>query len=247
MSATHSRNSNAGFEGDMSGAIDGQNMSMDPGDQLEAGIDPLANVSERKKLNTGSLVLVVVVLLAAVGLWSMRAMTKVGAMTGRTSDVEANIEKFLSSLKTEKAATSKGGTSPALAPSDTVLSVLTETYTQRQVPLTDVQRNPFIWPGDGVQAPVAIDDPSKGLAKRQADRKAKIEHASNSLQLKSVIMSKVPIANISGRIVRPNDEISADSDNVTFRVVAIAADSITLVCDDAELDLSVAITLETKR
>src|SRR5262245_55464959 len=193
---------NSGFDADMS-MTDGEGMGVS-GDQLQAGLDPLANVGERKKLNAGSLVLVVVVVVAGIGVWSMRAMTKVGATTVRNTDVESTIDDFLGSLKSGNSTSKSGETSTILAPTDKVLSVLTETYTQRQVPLTDVQRNPFIREGDGEQAPVPTD-PGKGIAKRLAERKTQIENAANRLQLKSIIMSKVPIANISGKIVRPDD------------------------------------------
>jgi hypothetical protein len=226
---------------------DTNNASFNGGEQLEAGIDPLANVGERKKLNTGSLVIVVVVLLAAAGLWSMRTFSRVSGGNTRSGEVEAKINKFLEAWKGGSGSSggSSGG-STALTSSDTVLSVLSETYTHRQVPLTDVQRNPFILPGDNSLTPMPTDDGSKALGKRQADRKAQIEKSASQLQLKSVIMGSTPLANISGKLVHQDGDLVAD-DKVTFRVVSITADSVTLVVDDIPLDLSVAITLNLKR
>jgi hypothetical protein len=214
------------------------------GEQIEAGIDPLANVAERKKLNTGSLVIVVVILLAAAGLWSMRTFSRVSGANGRSSEVETKINDFLKSWKGTGSTPTPG--TPVLANPDAVLSVLSETYTQRQVPLTDVQRNPFILPGDNSPTPTATDDGSKALGKRQADRKAQIERSASQLQLKSIIMGSTPLANISGKLVHQDDDLAAD-DKVTFHIVAITADSVTLVVDDIPLDLSVAITLNLKR
>jgi hypothetical protein len=225
---------------------DASSASFGGGEKIEAGIDPLANVAERKKLNTGSLVIVVVVVLAAAGLWSMRTFSRVSGANGRSSEVETKINDFLKSWKGTGSTTAPPGGSTALTNSDTVLSVLSETYTQRQVPLTDVQRNPFILPGDNTPTPTATDDGSKALGKRQADRKAQIERSASQLQLKSIIMGSTPLANISGKLVHQDGDLAAD-DKVTFHVVAITADSVTLVVDDIPLDLSVAITLNLKR
>jgi hypothetical protein len=245
VSAQQGHNSNQAFTGAVDD--DAKKMPFGAGEQIEAGIDPLANVAERKKLNTGSLVIVFVIVLAAAGLWSMRKFSHVSGASGRSSDVEAEINKFLQAWKGESASrTSTTAPSTALTSSDTVLSVLAGTYTQRQVPLTDVQRNPFILPGDNLPTAAPVDDGSKALAKRQADRKAQIEQAASHLQLKSIIMGSVPLANISGKLVHKDDNLVID-DKVTFRVVSIATDSITLVVDDVPLDLSVAITLNLKR
>ena len=60
-------------------------------------------------------------------------------------------------------------------------------------------------------------------------------------------MSSQPLANISGKIVRKGDEYVAQPDNIVFRVDDISKDSVTLVGEDAALNIRVPVTLLLRR
>jgi hypothetical protein len=211
----------------------------------ENGLDPLANAGEKKKLNTGYLLLVVVVLIAGAGLWFMRAVSHVSASTSG-GDAELTISKFLQSLQGSKPEKQASGT--VVRTDANVVSVLSETYTNKQVPLSDVQRNPFILDGEGDDMPVQDAGPGEDpKPKAMAAMKAKFEKAGNTFELKSVIMSSSPLANVSGKIVRVGDELVAGDDELPFRVSEITADSITLVGEEPALNLSVPVVIKLKR
>ncbi len=219
--------------------------------EMEAeAVDPFGAISEKKKFNAGSLVLVAVVVVACGGLWFMRSLSKAGAASVASSEMDASIEKFISGLG-GPAAGKDGKPSNVLPTSDAnVLAVLNGSYTERQVPLQAVQRNPFLFydenavqPTEATVAPV--DTSAATMAKRQADRKSQFEKAAGKLELKSVLMGSNPLANISGRIVRRGEEIVGE--NVALRIEEITKDSATLIGEDASLNLSVSFTIMLKR
>jgi hypothetical protein len=78
-------------------------------------------------------------------------------------------------------------------------------------------------------------------------RQKDIDQAAANLQIKSIIMSNNPLANISGMIVRIGDEIAPEGFDITFRVQAITADTITLVSDDLALGMHVETQLTMRR
>lgn len=215
----------------------------------DAALDPLANVSEGRKFNAGSFVIVIVIIVACGGLWFMRSLSKVSAVTGATSDVEASIESFLKTFKVDKSLPGGQKSSTALAQTDaSVLAVLSGSYTERQVPLSGVQRDPFVIYGE---APVAIgtttDAAAGSFAHRRQEKLALFEKAATRLDLKSILLSSRPLANISGKIVRLGDEFVSPMDDVAFRVAEITKDSVTLIGEDPTLNLTVPVTLLLKR
>jgi len=220
-------------------------MPLGVGDAMEeTALDPLVTASGAKKFKAGSMVLVIVIIMACGGIWFMKSLSKVSAVTGGNTDIETSIEKFISGMK---GSASKGGasnSSTALNSADaSVLAVLSGSYIEKQIPLDGVQRNPFILFGEGVPVgPVASDD--SGLAAR---RRGEIEKAATQLELKSVLMGSQPLANIGGKIVRKGEEIVLQPDNIPFRVVEITKESVTVVGEDARMNLSVPFTIFLKR
>lgn len=214
----------------------------------ETALDPLANITERKKFNAGSLVLVLVVTVACGGLWFMRSLSKVGAATQAPTDIEASIEQFINKLKGNETLAPDKPASALVQADAGVLAVLSGSYTERQVPLENVQRNPFIIYGESPVALTSMDDGGDtDVTRRRAQRQEQYEKAVSRLELKSVLMSSQPLANISGKIVRKGDEYVAQPDNIVFRVDDISKDSVTLVGEDAALNIRVPVTLLLRR
>lgn len=241
------KGSKSSFNDDLS-IHDGEGGTSLGGELGGEALDPLANAGARRRFNGGSIVLVGVIALALVGLWFMRALSRVNAGTGGHSDLEATIEKF---LKTYKGSESGDGSPSILIQQDPgTLAVLNESYTQRQVPLSDVARNPFIIWNDVIPPVTGEDGDAKRqreLTKKQGEKKSIIDRAAGTLVLKSVIMGSEPIASVSGKIVRRGDELLVNPENITFRVTEIKADSMTVVAEDEELDLVVSVEVVLKR
>lgn len=114
-----------------------------------------------------------------------------------------------------------------------VLAELTANYVQSQVPLENVQRNPFRMPDTMVKQetkPVPGEDPSKASETqklRMAEmRKQKIKDAAAQLHLNGVLDGKVPVARISGEAVRVGDTVAE-----YFTVTAIHGRTVELTAD----------------
>jgi hypothetical protein len=209
----------------------------------DSALDPLVTATESRKLKAGSFVLILVVIMACGGLWFMKTLSKVSASSGANRDIEASIEKFLSGMKGNDT-TKAGGNSNALNSGDVnVLAVLSGSYTEKQIPLDGVQRDPFILFGDDVPVGSTVGDDSSSVARRRGE----IERAATQLELKSVLMGTQPLANIGGKIVRRGEEIVLQPDNIAFRVVEITKESVTVLGEDARLNLSVPFTIFLKR
>jgi hypothetical protein len=198
------------------------------------------------KINSGALVLGLVIVVAVIGLYSMRTLTRATAATGSRSDLEQSIETFLNTISGGRVGVAAGTTNQGAA-DETVLDVLSESYIERQVSLENVQRNPFI---------IFEEKPAEQPAKKPAVdpriqlrrlRQEAFEQASGRLRLRSVLMGREPLATIDQRVVRIGDTVTAMPENVEFRVTAIAPDTVTLVAEDAELDLTVELSLHLRR
>jgi len=107
-----------------------------------------------------------------------------------------------------------------------------------QVPLEQVQMNPFALP---VEATAANNEPVKPgtspedlAAKARSAHEKEIQSKLASLKINSILSSgRVPVANISGQVVRVGDLIGE-----LFIVGKIQGRSVTLVSDGKEYELS---------
>lgn len=220
------------------------------GDMMgDASLDPLATVSEGRKFKAGSLVLVIVIIVACAGLWFMKSMTRVGAAQVGNSEVEASIEKFISSLS-GKASMSNSAATPSNALGSTdanVLAVLSGSYIERQIPLDGVQRNPFIIYGEASTDVSAPEQAAGSFASRRIEKQTAFEKAAERLELKSVLMGSQPLANIGGKIIRKGEELVMQPENVAFRVADITKESVTVVGEDASLNLNLTFIIVLKR
>ncbi|MHC4990414.1 MAG: hypothetical protein ACYTGC_05480 [Planctomycetota bacterium] len=210
--------------------------------------DPLAgDGGSRKRLDNSTLLIVVVILVAAGGLFAMRTLARITIPTASAGELEQTIESFLKMLSIEDPA---DGSEVDLT-KDPVLDVIAEDYTDRQVPLADVQRNPFI-----IWAPLAAPQQGDGETnsgvdrlwkEKRAEREREIRAAGERFQLKSVLMGSTPLANLNDKIVRQGESVLVEPEIVEFQVTSISPDLVTLVAVDARFDLIVEIQIELQR
>ena len=201
-----------------------------------------------KKRRTGPLVLIAVVVLAVGGLFCMHALSKITAASRGDTAIEKTIDLFLTSVTKSQAGGSSQSAGDLVRSHRAVVGVLSDDYTALQIPLTDVQFNPFVIQRDARPIHQAVpdsgDDESRRLARSRAKRREEIESACHSLRLKSVIMSGTPLANISGSIVRIGGVVSVDHEGIDFQVTAITKDSVTITANEPQLTLKVDVVLK---
>ncbi|UCD75226.1 MAG: hypothetical protein JSV91_15765 [Phycisphaerales bacterium] len=216
----------------------------------EVGVDVLASTGNYRKLRAGSLVLGIVVVCAVAGLFSMRFLaTTTAALTGN-AEFEKIIEDFFGGGNGGKTAQREDGTSA----DDSILEVLNETYTEHQVPLANVIKNPFIVFQSEVIPLPEVDDGGNDLdserqrawMQQREARRASFEQAASRLFVKSILMGSSPLANINNRIVHIGDVVPAGSAGVEFRVIAMTADTVTVAATAPEYDLIVEHTLRMR-
>jgi hypothetical protein len=213
----------------------------------DAGDDVLASSGGGKKTNTGTLLLVAVVIVGLAGLLVMKQLAGGGEKIVSNPDLDRRIRDILNPTP--------GTETPPeeLARKEAALRVIKERYRERQVPLVNVARNPFVIFDDLTAAldPIQVEDPHDLQARRwQREREQKrqlLEEAGETFMLKSVMMGSSPLANISGKIVRFGDTILAARDDIAFVVESITASSVVLKAADEEYDLEVAVTLVIDR
>ncbi len=190
----------------------------------------------RLKIKSGTMLIVIVALIAAAGLFSMRTLTRASAATSAPKEIEKSIDEFLNVVinKTSDEGADEG-----------VLGVLSESYASRQVPLDDVQRNPFIIfePLSVQSVPVVSGDPTAHL--RQT-RMAEFEKAAEDLHLGMILMGSEPLANINKRVVRVGELIPV-SPEVEFEVVRIESDRVDFVARDPALDVEFEWTVTLRK
>lgn len=193
----------------------------------------------------GWMVIVAVIILAVGGLFAMHSLAKVTAGTGGDAAIDGRIENFLIQLGTKRSDHSSTA-GELINGITTVTTVLEDNYSQLQVPLKQVQFNPFAINRDASPAPSIDEDPladaDRLWTKQRNKRRAEIEHACDNIGLKSVMLGRVALANIQGQIVRLGEHLTIEG--IDFNVTKIAKDHVTLTAKDAKFKLVVPVVLE---
>jgi hypothetical protein len=215
----------------------------------EQALDPLAGADSERKFKSSSLLIVLVVVVAVAALISMRTLARVTAGVVGNTEIESLIEKALKDLGGTDG--SPGAPAPDIARNGEVLAILQAPYSEQQVKLGDVQKNPFILPSDllGDEPPVP-DNTNDRLREREkliAETRARFESAGSRLELKSVMMGPNPLANVSGKIVQQGDVIVVAPGDTELTVKEVSADEVILVAEAPELDLVVELSVELTR
>lgn len=194
----------------------------------DGSLDPFAAEGSGTKIRFGSMLIVVVIVIAIGAVFGMRTLAKATAANDTPTDSEKTIDKFLKA--------GPGGRTAAdnllAIDNESVLGVLTGDYTDHQVPLDRVQRNPFVGGGGG-SGPVNPAALGKGQLQQA------MEAAGRKLKLKSVMMGRRPVAILNVGVIMLNRSVTVQPEGIEFRVVSITADSVTLVAEDPKSGLRV--------
>jgi hypothetical protein len=205
-----------------------------------------------RKLRSSSLLLAVVVVMSVVGLFSMRTLAKVTAVVTGNQEMERVIDDFLNSSAGRSVFQLTTTKDDAVAHSNQVLEVLNETYTERQVPITDVQKDPFLIfdaapTPETATAASATDNKPSDIELKRSQRRDQLAIIASRLSLKSVLLGDVPLANINGQIVRPGEIITVMPERQEFEVLAIEAESVRLAAVDLTLGVRIEVDITINR
>lgn len=183
------------------------------------GIDGDSSMLRGK--HSGALVLGFVLCIAGATLFGMRTIGGAGRIA-------------LLDIKIDYPLDAAAGAS--LKDQQLVLQDLRSSNELRQVPLEDVQMNPFEWrglgPAETVRAGIGVD-PAELSRRAREQRQRDIEQAFGRLELNSVIGGRMPVARISGEIVKVGGKIGD-----YFTVVSIDGRSVVLAADDQKYTMT---------
>ena len=223
------------------------------GEFEEPGFDPLAGSESKRHINTSVLIIVGVMIVAAGGLFAMKKVAQVAAsgILKDMSEVERIIDEFLPTMRSRTA-----GVDPNAAMDTSIFTVLNETHTEHQVPLRDVQRNPFIMyaepvePGDDPVVDAGPDPEAERLKKWQADKDAlqmAFEQAGRQFRLKSIMGGSRQMAILNDTIVHVGETIESENEDMVFRVTEISTSTVELIGEAPEFELEVTVTVFLQR
>ncbi len=172
--------------------------------------------------HSGALILTMVIGVAGAMLFAMRSL----GQAGKIALLDIKIDYPLDSA----------GASKSLKDQQVVLQDLRNSGKVRQVPLEEVQMNPFEWrglgPAEAATGPVGVD-PAEVARRALESRRREIQEGFARLHLNSIIGGAVPVASISGEMVKVGGKIGEH-----FIVRSIDGRSVVLVGDDQVFTLT---------
>jgi hypothetical protein len=180
-----------------------------------------------RSVNTTVVVLGIILVAAGAGIWSMRWVSSATASPDGPTEFERQVAEILPGIR-RGFEEDEGVSKPLL--------VMRDDPTEKQVPVNDVQKNPFFVPQvDEVTTEVAEVVPvvQKTPDELRAERRLLIEQAAEQVRVTSIISGSSPVAIADDRAVRVGDII--DVEDWQFTVESIDATGVTLVFTDLML------------
>ncbi len=182
------------------------------GGLIGVGADLPTGQSSRARVSTGTLILLLVVVVAGGVLYIMRQF----GLGTRLELVDVKIDYPIDGPRTDT------------EQHERVLAALRDSSVAVQVPLEEVKKNPFQlgMKKDEASPEPASTSPYDREAAERARRQQLIRNTFESLELNSVVGGSMPIARISGENVRVGDRVKD-----LFVVSSIRGRSVELVAD----------------
>lgn len=213
---------------------------------------PLVEEESSSKINSSAVIITMFILVSVGAVFAMRTISKSNNTAFASNlEVENQIEIFLDSMASQNLSDGSGMNSSSSE--TTVLKVLSTTYSDRQVKLEDVKKNPFITVADASNQAQTQANPNPGgisLKKWNIQREMLREQfiaASQKITVNSLMSGSSPLASLNGKIVREGETITVGSDEVQFTVETILLNTVILVAESAEYDLRIQFTLGLKK
>ena len=187
-----------------------------------------------RSLNTTAIVLGIIVMAGTASIFSMRWVATADA-DGESASDTAGLLAMLPELR--KAVDEAGAESQEL-------SIMRNNPTERQVPSSDLLKDPFVIPAvdklPDLEVPAATRGPVGPTPEELREQHlAAIEQAANTVRVSSVLSGASPLAIVDGVAVRLGDPLLVDE--WEFTVASIDADGVTLSYSDPLLKQPVRV------
>lgn len=219
-----------------------------------SGIDGFAGLSRASRRSRNMWIVVAIVVSALGGIFAMRMLVQATSLAAADVELDERIQSLLTSLT---GGDETGDASePTIAPEvrhEQILKVLGETYAQKQVPLMNLASNPFVILGATTVEPLDVEtdiiepiSEEEILAQRRAEREALLHGSVAFIELRSIVLGRIPLANIDGSIVGEGDTIYTDPDKYEFVIIEILQDRVVLRATVETLDLVVDTTIKLR-
>jgi hypothetical protein len=185
-----------------------------------ADLDMISMKSGRS-FNHGTLLLLMVFVIAAGTIWAMRMSQGELTLSSATKQLEAKVEAALSKLSApnSRGDAAKSNLNKLFQDTDQIVAVFSDDPATHQVPISHVQKNPF-YIHIRRELPKTKDTP-KGPSQEELERNRKLtmlEKEFDSLKLQSVIDGgRTPVAVINGELLQTGEVIGS------FRIKSIQA------------------------
>lgn len=192
-----------------------------------ADVDDIDNITGEtgKSINQSTLLVIVAVVIAAGSLYAMRWGQGELVDNSSSKKVEAKMEKILAKLSNPAAMQDSDplreqNLQALFKDTDAIVTMLSVSHTENQVPVEYVQKNPFEL---SIAKPDADAGPKPANDRQRQQRLKQLETELSRLQLQSVMKGKgAPIAIIGGEFYRSGATVGS------FKIVNVDANALTV-------------------
>ena len=205
----------------------------DDGDPI--GLEGTGSKSSPRINRSGALLMVIVLCVGGGTLWTMRITGAIGTANPEFAEAEAKIEKALERFLGTKNPT-PGQAGEALGElfgdTDEMIIIFSDDPTANQVPVDNVQKNPFELFVKPPVGPAALAARPDDAARHEADQQRQLQAELDRLTLNSVLIGKEPVAVIADKVLKEGQTIGS------FTVKSISATSVELTAEGKEYRLT---------
>ena len=195
----------------------------------EGVLDLIASEGLEQKKRSGAFVLVGVVVVAAVGLFSMHTLTKVQAGDGADPTTNKTVDDFLKNIS---------GTGSDTEKHLQAISVIEGDYTSNQVAADKLGPDPFtVGTVETTKTPTTVAT----TGNKQQD----VERAIKDIKVQALLLGTRPTAFVNGKTLKIGDTFEVRK--IEFKLTAIANDSVTVLAEYPDDDVKVEQTVFMKR
>lgn len=174
----------------------------------EFGLD--SGKPQRKVLTQGTMLMLLVFVIAAGTLWGMRLSQREAAASKSSKEVEKKIDDAL-----KKFGAATGPQAPMnptdidkiLEGTDAIVEVFATDAVQRQVPIEQIKKNPFVLPifGSAQSGPDPLEMEGMAAMRQQETLRREME----GMKLQSIVLGAVPVAIIDGELVQVGQHLGS--------------------------------------
>lgn len=207
----------------------------------EAELEFDAMRSGRNKISQGTLLILLVVVIAAGSIYAMRIGQGDLSAGGVPSEVMTKIEAALARSKPSPASAGQPTTMRAsFRDTQSIVNMFNADVSNRQVPIEYVQKNPFALAGQTPAAELSQDNPAD--ANRLRDLQRKLQGEFDRLQLQSVMANaRIPVVVIDGQFYKTGQKVGE------FTITAIHDRGVDMEAQGMKFSLSMQDQIDKQR